>query len=163
MSEVPWRELDSSVCSVARTLELVGDAWTVLVLRDLFDGLRRFDEIADHLGVARNVLTRRLNTLVDGGLVERREYREPGSRTRQEYRLTPRGRSLRPVLLALMEFGDEHLAVEGPPVRFEHDDCGGDVRLVLECEHGHRLSSPDRLRARLGPGARFRTRPVERL
>lgn len=156
MSEIPWRALDSTACSIARTLELVGDAWTVLVLRDLFDGVRRFDEIADHLGVARNVLARRLNALVSGGLVERRKYREPGRRARHEYRLTALGRDLRPVLLALMEFGDEHLAVDGPPVHFEHADCGGDVRLVLQCEHGHRLTSPDRLRARLGPGARFR-------
>lgn len=156
MSEVPWRDLDSRYCSIARTMELIGDPWTVLVLRDLFDGVRRFDELADHLGVARNVLTRRLNGLVQHGLVERASYREPGSRQRHEYRLTPAGRALRPVLLALLEFGDEHLADAGPPVLFEHADCGGDVQLVLQCERGHHLGHLDRLRARLGPGARFR-------
>lgn len=156
MSEVPWRDLDSRYCSIARTLELVGDPWTILVLRDLFDGVRRFDELADHLGVARNVLTRRLYGLVQHGLVERASYREPGSRQRHEYRLTPAGRALRPVLLALLEFGDEHLADDGPPVLFEHADCGGDVQLILQCEHGHHLGHQDSLRARLGPGARFR-------
>lgn len=126
------------------------------MLRDLFDGVRRFDVIAEHLGVARNVLSRRLAALVDNGLVQRAEYREPGSRVRYEYRLTPSGRALRPVLFALMAYGDEHLAENGPPVRFEHADCGGDVRVALECEHGHKLEHTDRLRARLGPGARMR-------
>jgi DNA-binding HxlR family transcriptional regulator len=82
---------------VARTAEVVGDGWTVLVLRDLFNGVRRFDDLATHLGIARNVLTRRLAALVEAGIVERVPYRAPGSRERHEYRLTSAGRDRRPM------------------------------------------------------------------
>ena len=113
-----WKDLDSSRCSVARTAEVVGDGWTVLVLRDLFNGVRRFDDLAAHLGIARNVLTRRLTALVEEGIVERVPYREPGARERHEYRLTAAGRDLRPVLLAMLAWGDAHRAgPDGPPVR----------------------------------------------
>lgn len=152
------RDLDSTACSIARTMTVIGQPWTVLVLRDLFNGLRRFDELAEHLGVARNVLARRLATLVEHGLVERTEYREPGQRARHEYRLTPQGRDLRPVLLALMDYGDHHFAGEdGPPLRMRHRDCGGSVRVRLECSEGHRLEPGDRLTSELGPGAQLRT------
>ncbi|MGI5130000.1 winged helix-turn-helix transcriptional regulator [Pseudonocardia sp. CA-107938] len=95
---------------MARAAELVADRWTVLVLGDLLDGIHRFDDLAAHLGIARNVLTRRLCTLVDAGLVARVPYRSDGSRTRHEYRLTPAGRDLDTALAALREWGDVHLA-----------------------------------------------------
>jgi DNA-binding HxlR family transcriptional regulator len=137
---------DSEDCSIARTMAVVGRPWTILVLRDLFNGVRRFDDLATHLGVARNVLTRRLAELVEHGLVERVEYREPGRRTRHEYRLTAEGRDLRPVLLALMAYGDRHLAgPDGPPVRLRHRDCGGAVGVRVECAHGHELGSAARI------------------
>jgi DNA-binding HxlR family transcriptional regulator len=149
------RDLDSTVCSIARTMTVIGQPWTVLVLRDLFNGLRRFDELAEHLGVARNVLARRLASLVEHGLVERVEYREPGQRARHEYRLTPEGRDLRPVLLSLMDYGDRHFAGdEGPPLRMLHRDCGGSVVVRLECTEGHQLDPDTRLVPDLGPGAR---------
>ena len=152
-----WRELDSGTCSIARTLALVGQPWTLLVLRDLFNGARRFDELADHLGIARNVLTRRLAGLVEAGLVERRSYREAGQRARPEYRLTPAGRDLRPVLLALMAYGDAHHAgADGPPMLLEHRGCGGTVQVRLECSKGHRIDPDTRLTSRTGPGARRR-------
>ena len=110
-----WKDLDSRRCSVARTAEVVGDGWTVLVLRDLFNGVRRFDDLAAHLGIARNMLTRRLAALVEEGIVERVPYREPGARERHEYRLTAAGRDLRPVLLAMLAWGDAHRAA--PTVR----------------------------------------------
>ncbi len=138
-------------CSIARTMSLVGQPWTVLILRDLFNGIRRFDELAAHLGIARNVLSRRLAGLVDSGLAERVEYRQPGRRTRHEYRLTAAGWDLRPVLLALMAFGDAHLAGDaGPPVLLRHQGCGGSVGVRLECSAGHRIEPGDRLRP--GPG-----------
>src|SRR5581483_7463919 len=149
------REMDSTACSIARTMTVIGQPWTVLVLRDLFNGMRRFDELAEHLGVARNVLARRLTSLVENGLVERVEYREPGQRARHEYRLTSAGRDLRPVLLALMDYGDHHFAGEdGPPMRLVHKDCGGAVTVRMECSEGHRLESADRLVPAPGPGAR---------
>jgi len=150
-----WTEWDSRTCSVARTAELVGDAWTVLVLRDLLNGVRRFDELAGHLGIARNVLTRRLAGLVDAGLVERVPYREPGRRERHEYRLTEAGLELRIVLNALRDWGDRHLAGEaGQPVRVEHAGCGAEVRTVLRCEAGHEITNDTRLRSVPGPGAK---------
>jgi DNA-binding HxlR family transcriptional regulator len=131
-------EVDVTRCSIARATEVLGDRWTVLILRDLFNGIRRFDELAAHLGVARNVLTRRLSGLVDAGVVVRTPYREAGRRERHEYRLTPAGRDLRPVLLALVAWGDAHRPDPlGPPLRLEHDGCGGRVGLELRCSHGH--------------------------
>jgi DNA-binding HxlR family transcriptional regulator len=141
---------DSQVCSVARATEVVGDRWTVLVLRDLFNGVRRFDELAEHLGVARNVLTRRLAALVEHGVVAKVPYREPGRRERHEYRLTDAGRDLRPVLLALMAWGDTHRpdaesVSGGPPVRMEHQACGAEVHVELRCEQGHDIGPRERL------------------
>ena len=152
----PWRELDSSACSIARAMAVLGDPWTVVVVRDLLHGIRRFDDLVAHLGIARNVLTRRLTGLVDAGMVEAVDYREAGQRTRKEYRLTPAGRDLRPVLLSLLAFGDRHLSESGPPIVPEHVDCGGAVHLETVCEHGHRLGPEDRIRSVPGPGARQR-------
>jgi len=147
-----FRDLHSSRCSVARTAALVGDTWTVLVLRDLFNGIRRFDDLASHLGIARNVLTRRLTALTDAGLVDRVPYREPGRRERHEYRLTAAGRDLRPVILAMLEYGDRHLAgPDGPPTRIEHGDgCGTPVHVEVRCAQGHLVE----------PGTRLRTVPL---
>jgi DNA-binding HxlR family transcriptional regulator len=151
------RELDSATCSIARTLALIGEPWMLLVLRDVFNGVRRFDELADHLGIARNVLTRRLAALVDAGLVERSSYRQAGQRSRFEYRLTQAGRDLRPVLLALMAYGDTHYAgPAGPPLLVQHRDCGGTVRVRLECSNGHAIEPATRLTSTPGPGARHR-------
>lgn len=140
-------ELDSSRCSVARATAVVGDSWTVLVLRDLFNGIHRFDDLAAHLRIARNVLTRRLAGLVADGIVEQVPYREPGTRTRHEYRLTAAGRDLQPVILALLAWGDAHRAdAGGPPVRVEHARCGAPVHLELRCGDGHTVESHERLR-----------------
>lgn len=156
-SERPeWRDLDSEACSIARTMTVLGEPWTVLVLRDLLNGLGRFDELVTHLGIARNVLSRRLGGLVAAGLVETRDYREPGRRTRREYRPTAAGRDLRPVLLALMAYGDRHHAgPDGPPAAVEHE-CGAPVVLQEVCADGHVLGPLDRVRTVPGPGARRR-------
>jgi DNA-binding HxlR family transcriptional regulator len=152
-----WAELDSRTCSLARTLEIVGQPWALLVLRDLFNGIRRFDDLADHLGVARNVLADRLARLTDNGLAERVPYREPGHRARHEYRLTATGRDLCTVMVALAGWGDRHLAgAPGPPARFEHCDCGGSVHAALLCDKGHQLTASDRVVSLPGPGARPR-------
>ena len=127
----------------------------MLVLRDVMNGVRRFDDINRHLGVARDVLTRRLAGLVDDGVLVRVPYQDPGARTRYEYRLTPAGRDLRPVLLALIAWGDEHRPdPAGVPLTVVHADCGEPVRLALECAGGHRLPADARLRLVPGPGAR---------
>jgi DNA-binding HxlR family transcriptional regulator len=153
-----WADYESRACSVARTAEVLGDRWTMLVLRDIFNGIRRFDELSEHLGIARDVLTKRLATLVDEGLIRRVPYREPGARTRYEYRLTDAGRDLRPVLLALIAWGDRYRCdPDGPPAQLLHADCGAPVRVEVRCEAGHEIESRTRLAALPGPGSRRRT------
>jgi DNA-binding HxlR family transcriptional regulator len=155
-----WAELDSHVCSLARTLKIIGQPWTLLVLRDLFNGIRRFDDLADHLGIARNVLADRLARLTDSGLAQRVPYREPGDRTRYEYRLTSTGLDLCTVMVAFAGWGDRHLAgPAGPPARFEHAGCGAPVQAGLLCANGHLLGTSDRVLSRPGPGARPRNQP----
>lgn len=151
-----WTEWDTRCCSVARTGAIVGDPWTLVVLRDLFNGVHRFDDLAGHLGIARNVLARRLATLTDAGIVTREPYREPGQRERHEYRLTDAGHDLLPVVLALLAWGDRYLAPDGSPTVVEHRDCGEPVTLQLRCAAGHDVDPRRELRARPGPGARLR-------
>ena len=154
----PYSAYDSDTCSIARTLALIGDRWTLLVLRDVANGVGRFDELAGHLGVARNVLSQRLARLAQAGLVERTAYREPGARLRHEYRLSGPGRELIPVLLAFMDWGDRNLAgPEGPPTVVRHAGCGARVRVTLTCEEGHELAERPRLRLEPGPGSRVRS------
>ncbi|APA95903.1 putative HTH-type transcriptional regulator [Nocardia seriolae] len=105
--------------------------------------MRRFDAIQEATGASRAILVARLRGLTQAGVLERVEYREPGARTRHEYRLTPAGRELQPVLTALMQWGDKHLASPaGPPLTVTHTDCGATVRATLRCEHGHVLPTP---------------------
>ena len=119
-------------CSVARTLELVGSKWTRLVVRELFLGSRRFEEIVRFTGGPRDVLTDRLRRLEAHDLVTRVQYEERPPRF--EYHLTDLGRSLAPIIATMREFGDRHLAGEaGPPIRFEHS-CGSEFHPVLTCE-----------------------------
>lgn len=149
------REFDSETCSVARAVEVLGDRWTVLVLRDVFNGVRRFDDLAHHLGIARDVLTRRLAALVDHGVLERVPYQEDGARTRYEYRLTAAGWDLRPVLIALLDWGDAYRrGRRGSPMSVVHSACGTPVHAVLRCEKGHRVTPSTRLRLVPGPGAK---------
>lgn len=142
---MPWSDYESTTCSIARTAQVLGDRWIVLVVRDLFNGVRRFDALQDHLGVARDVLTRRLALLVEEGLVEKRPVTVPGERGRHEYLLTPAGRDLRVVMVALMDWGDRHRAGgDGPPMRLEHRDCGAPVHAHLACDAGHEVDAPTR-------------------
>jgi DNA-binding HxlR family transcriptional regulator len=119
-------------CSVARTLEVVGEKWTLLALRELMLGVHRFDEIVGYTGAPRDILTTRLRKLEDNGLIERRLYQERPPRF--DYHLTALGRTLVPVVMMLREWGNEHLAGEaGPPLVFEHT-CGSVFVPVIHCE-----------------------------
>lgn len=109
------KRFDDSSCPVARSLERVGEWWTILILRDAFFGLTRFDEFQKSLGIAPNMLARRLATLVEQGLLEKHQYQQKPPRF--EYRLTARGRDFRPVLLALAEWGDKHFSQGGDPAQ----------------------------------------------
>ena len=116
-------------CPIARSLERVGEWWSILILRDAFYGLTRFDEFQKSLEIAPNMLTRRLNALVEEGLLERHLYCEKPPR--HEYRLTKRGRDFRPVLLALLAWGNQHFAPEGESVMLVDADTGARVNPVL--------------------------------
>jgi DNA-binding HxlR family transcriptional regulator len=140
-------------CSIAKTLQILGDRWTLLVLREAFRGVTRFEQLQRRLGVARDVLTTRLNRLVDEGLMERVPYREPGQRRRFEYRLTERGLDAYPILAAIMAWGDRHRAEHGPPVELVHRGCGALVAAELRCAEGHSVE-PSEVETRRGPGAR---------
>jgi len=150
-----WREQSPENCSIAHTLEVIGERWTILVLREVFNGVRRFDEIQRHLGVPRPILSDRLRRLIDDGVLTRREYREPGQRVRHEYRLTETGLELQTALLALMEWGDGHPASPGGPARVvRHRDCGEPLHVALVCAAGHTVTSPRDVVGDRGPGAR---------
>lgn len=145
------RTYDTQVCSIARTLEVVGERWTLLVLRDVLQGARRFDELVESLGVARNVLSDRLDRLVDHGLLERKPYQDRPPRF--DYHPTAKGGELLVVLLGLMHWGDRHLAGEaGPPRLVEHRDCGGAVVEQLACATCRQTVTPDQVTTRPGPG-----------
>lgn len=133
MPEVPVEE-----CSMARTLDLIGDRWALLILREAFYGVRRFDEMRQDLDVARNILSDRLAVLVQQELLERVPYKAEGQRTRYEYQLTRKGMDLLPIFVALMEWGDRYLPQEkGRPLALNHRSCGQEVRLQMVCSDGH--------------------------
>ncbi len=139
-------------CSVAQALEVIGEWWTLLILRDAFLGVTRFDDFASRLGIARNVLTARLDTLVDNDVLIRVPYDE--ARGRSDYRLTDKGRALLPVLTAIRQWGDEWiLGEEHAPVVVEHTTCGEISRGVLTCDHCGGELTTRTVRARRGPGA----------
>jgi DNA-binding HxlR family transcriptional regulator len=137
-------------CSVAAALEVIGERWTLLVVRSVMLGSHRFEELRAALGIATNVLQTRLSRLVEEGILERRPYQEHPER--YEYRLTEKGLALWPVLAALMDWGDSYLS-DAPPLTFRHRDCGGAVdghRICASC--GERLEVDDVI-AEAGPGA----------
>jgi DNA-binding HxlR family transcriptional regulator len=119
------RDYPTQYCSMASTLEIIGERWTILIVRDIFLGVRRFDDLQRKLGVARNILQTRLERLVDHGILVKRPYQERP--VRYEYRLTAKGADLWPVLVSLLHWGDRH-AIDGePPVVLVHRECGGEL------------------------------------
>jgi DNA-binding HxlR family transcriptional regulator len=153
---VDYLETDTSNCSLGRAVELVGQPWVVLILREVVWGVRRFSEMQEHMGVSKSVLSARLDHLVEHGVLERRDYQQPGQRKRYEYHLTPKGEDLYPVLTALRQWGDKYLVgPEGPQSLITHKDCGAPVHVKLTCEHGHVVPVAE-LERRPGPGARLR-------
>ncbi len=144
----------SSNCSIARTLQVVGEKWTLLIIRESFYGATRFEQFHQVLQCPRNLLSERLALLVEEGILERSEYREPGSRARMEYPLTDKGRELAYVLLALQQWGDRHKAdPEGPPVVARHAECGRELQVTFACSEGHIVTGPDEIELVDGPGA----------
>jgi DNA-binding HxlR family transcriptional regulator len=149
--------LDWSIenCTIGRALSVVGDRWTVVVLREVFNGVRRFDDMRVRTGIPRQVLSDRLARLVAEGLLRREAYREPSQRQRSEYRLTKKGLDLYPILVALNEWGTEYYAdPEGSPLAFRHRGCASEVSVTLRCSEGHAITSVRDVVPAPGPGAR---------
>jgi DNA-binding HxlR family transcriptional regulator len=145
------RTYDNQFCSIARTLEVIGDRWTLLVIRDAFLGVRRFEDFQKSLGVARNVLTDRLNRLVDEGILRRNLYQERPER--HEYRLTRKGVELWPAMMTMMKWGDRYLYPEGHPRLVLHKDCGGEIDERLHCSKCGAELGPTDVYVEAGAGA----------
>ena len=128
-------------CTIAKALDVVSTRSAFLILREAFYGTTRFDDFAERVGISEPVTATRLRELVEQGLLELEDYREPGQRTRQRYRLTEKGADLFPALVALMQWGDRLLDDRGGPVQYLHRDCGEPVTLSLRCAAGHEVSS----------------------
>src|SRR5437588_11478034 len=145
-------EYSDENCSVARTLAIVGERWTLLILRESFLGVRRFDQFQANLGIARNILTDRLQRLVGAGILERQRYQDRPKR--YEYRLTQKGLDLYPSLVALMQWGDHYMADKaGVPVVLEHKACGHETVPQFVCSECGEPIHARGMRAKRGPGA----------
>ncbi|MFF1544377.1 winged helix-turn-helix transcriptional regulator [Streptomyces sp. NPDC058291] len=153
-----WLEASTENCPVQRTLDVIGEKWTLLILRDAVNGVRRFDDFHRHIGLSEAVLSDRLRKLSTAGILQTVPYREPGSRSRNEYRLTRKGWDLWPVLMALTQWGEAYaLGSEEPPLDIRHTGCDAPVRVVVECSADHSPLTHRDVTAQLGTGARLRS------
>lgn len=144
--------LPNDLCSIAGTLEIIGERWTMLVLREAFLRVRRFDDFQRNIGCARNILSDRLQKLVAHGVLERNRYQDRPPR--YEYRLTQKGMDLWPSIVALMRWGDRYVAGNrGPAVVLEHKGCGHESMPELVCSHCRETVDARAMRAHPGPGA----------
>lgn len=146
-----WEYLADQPCSISRALAVIGDRWTLMILRDCFLGVRRFETFQQRLGISRTIVTDRLRTLVDEGVLERRAYQQ--NPVRHDYRLTDKGRDLHPVVMAIAHFGDAYYAGEaGPPVLRRHKACGCDFHPVQVCSECGEPITARAVEARAGAG-----------
>ena len=144
------RTYDQQVCSIARALEVVGERWSLLIVRDaVFAGVTRFSDFQHNLGVATNILKARLDAFVETGIMERRRYSERPEQF--EYVLTDKGRDLAPALIALTQWGDRWAAPDGPPILYRHDACGDAVTSAVVCATCGPVDAAE-VHVRPGPG-----------
>ena len=138
-----WEELSEQRCSVARALAVIGDRWTLMVLRDCFLGVRRFEAFQARLGISRSIIAERLKLLVDEGVLRKEAYQDRPAR--HEYRLTQKGLELHPIIMSIVRWGDAHYAGEaGPPLVHRHKACGHDFSPVMTCsECGEAIGARD--------------------
>lgn len=154
-----WLSLDTQNCPVKRTLDIVGEKWSLLLIREAINGVRRFDDFRDHLGVSEAVLADRLRKLVAAEILETRPYQPAGGRTRNEYALTEKGWDTWPIIVSLMQWGDKYTAdPEGPFLNVRHADCGAPVRVVVECSDDHAAVAHREVVVSAGASARERKR-----
>ncbi len=146
-----WNELAAQPCSIARSVAVVGDRWTLMLLRDCFLGVRRFEAFEQRLGISRSIIADRLKRLTDEGVLRKEAYQDRP--VRHEYRLTDKGLDLHPVIMAIVHWGDLHYAgKDGPPLIHRHRACGCDFTPVQDCsECGETVTARDvEVRAGLG-------------
>ncbi len=147
-----WDDLANEPCSVARTVAVIGDRWTLMILRDVFLGIRRFEDFQARLGISRTITAERLKALVDEAVLKKVAYQDRP--LRHEYRLTDKGLDLYPVIMAIVNFGDRHYAGEaGPPLLHRHKACGCDFAPVMTCSECHAPVGARDVETRAGPGA----------
>ena len=144
--------VDAEDCSICGAVEALGDTWSILVLRELFFGVRRFNDMQQDLGISRSVLTARLTRLTDLGVVRTETYREPGERSREQYRLTRKGVGLLPVMVALMAWGDQHINGGVGPVTLHERSTGDAVRAELRTLNGRPVEAHEMV-VRVKPNA----------
>lgn len=145
-----WTDIDQQVCSVARALSVVGERWTLLIMRDAFLGTRRFDQFQRNLGITRHRLSERLSKLVEQGVLVKVPYHEKP--LRHEYRLTRKGLALYPVLMSLARWGDDWMSDDsGVPLEYVHEKCGHKARPVLTCSECGDPLRPEEVKPQLGP------------
>lgn len=155
-----WEQVSQQQCPIARSSAVLGDRWSLLILSDLFLGVRRFDDFQKRLGLSRTTLANRLALLEEHGVIERHIYHQQP--TRYEYLLTEKGLDLFPVINALANWGDKYYFDDGaPPILRQHLACGHDIRPVLTCPECHEALDARSLRARKRP-ASSGLPPVER-
>jgi DNA-binding HxlR family transcriptional regulator len=151
-----WSEIDQQTCSVARTLAVIGDRWSLLVLRDLFLGTRRFEDFCRQLGISRPALTKCLRKLEEHGVLEKRQYQSRPPRS--EYHLTAKGLDLYPVMMTMASWGDRWQDDgNGAPIEYLHSSCGHKTRPTMHCSECHEPLHPHEVRPLLGPGLRAAT------
>ena len=148
-----WSELENEACSLARTLSIIGDRWTLLILRDCFLRVRRYEDFQQRLGIGRGVLSDRLGHLVDAFILAKVPYQD--NPRRYEYRLTPKGLDLYPIIMSIVHFGDQHLAgKKGRPLLHRHRKCGHVFDPVMTCSECGETLDPRDIAPEPGPGAR---------
>jgi len=145
------RAYDGQICSIARTLETVGDRWTLLLMRDALRGVRRFEDFRTRLGIAHNVLSDRLARLTQAGILQRQLYQTRPNR--YEYAPTEQGLDLWPVIMSLLLYGDRYLAPDGPPLLATHRGCAGQLTARFTCDSCHASLGPADVELVEGPGA----------
>lgn len=150
----PPADTEENACSIAATLGVIGDRWTLLILRDVFRGVRRFGKLHEDLGIARNLLADRLSKLVDSGVLERVPYQNRP--VRYEYKLTVKGADLSTSLIALMGWGDRWYAADGAPTILVHQPCGTPIEQAVHCPSCDEPVNPAKIKSRPGPGRRTR-------
>ncbi|MEQ4721684.1 helix-turn-helix domain-containing protein [Nonomuraea sp. B19D2] len=152
----PLLDRDTTNCSIARTLEVVGEKWTLLILREVWYGASRFSDFERTLRCPRNLLAERLRKLVEHGILATEPYQETGSRSRHRYVITPKGNDLVPAVLGLLQWGDRYRAdPAGPAITTRHRKCGGYLAVQVRCEHDHHVPANE-IETTPGPGFRIK-------